>query len=215
MRSRVILLVVLCGCGRSALTEDGPASLPQPVTTCASTCSTAPREIATPLATTASGRPLHWLTCGGCVRVTVDAKLPASFLGRAPGLVEAWARAGGSTLCLSFDGTPANAPDEDTLQVIHLAPRLSADQPAQLTTVSFEQKTGRLRSATIEVSEGFSADRQLIYGLGQALGLSSSRNEAHSAMTPRLDEGLTLPGPDDVTTLRAMYGEEQPWCERP
>lgn len=214
MRSMMLVSLLLCGCGRSDLTDDVPQRLPQPVTACESTCAAAPPGVVTPLNDT-EGPPLHWLTCAGCVRVTVDEALPAAFVARAPELVRAWADAAGPTLCLAFDAAPASPPGEDTLQQLHLAPRKSAEGPAQITSVTFDVKTGRIRNATVEVSDGVAVDRQLVFGLGQALGLSSSRADERSAMTPRLEHGLTRPGPDDTATLRAMYGDEQPWCERP
>lgn len=207
MRSFVLVLVVLAGCGRSDIGESVQTT-PQPVVSCKSTCTSSPSGIATPLNLTA-GRPLHWQTCAGCVRVSYDAALTPSEALELYAAVKAWKVAAGDSLCLSMDMT-ASAPlaetDRQRIFVKHADPR--ADQ-SSLTTITFDQATGQMFRVLVEFGESFPVDRQLAAEFGRALGLATG-TEGQSAVTPN-PKGLTAPGPGDQTSLRAMYGDK-PWC---
>ncbi|MBM4778399.1 MAG: hypothetical protein GQE15_11915 [Archangiaceae bacterium] len=209
MRAFLMLLVVLAGCGRSDIGETVPTqTTPQPVVSCKSTCTSAPSGIATPLNLTA-GRPLHWQTCAGCVRVSYDAALTPSEALDLYAAVKAWKLAAGDSLCLSMDMTasaPLTETDRQRIFVKHADPR--ADQ-ASLTTITFDQSTGQMLQVQVEFGASLPVDRQLASELGRALGLVTGP-EGQSAVTPN-PKGLTAPGSADQTTLRAMYGDK-PWC---
>lgn len=181
---------------------------PQPVVSCKSTCTSSPSGIATPLNLSA-GRPLHWQTCAGCVRVSYDAALTPAEALELSAAVKAWKAAAGDSLCLSMDMT-ASAPLSDTdrqrIFVKHADPR--ADQ-SSLTSITFDRATGQMLRVLVEFGADLPVDRQFAAEFGRALGLDTG-TEGQSAVT-RSSMGLTTPGPGDQTTLRAMYGDK-PWC---
>ncbi|MDX2011178.1 MAG: hypothetical protein SFW67_13345 [Myxococcaceae bacterium] len=214
----VMLAVLVVGCGRSdVLADEVSAPGQQPVTVCQSTCTALPSGLETPVETVpSSARPLHWLRCAGCVAVTVEPGLTRE-VGAATGrAVALWSQATGG-LCLALEPEPT-AWDEARLQRIHVRWFAASGRPSttvQQTTSTFEEKTGRMRNALVELDEALSVkelERALVYGLGQALGLGRSADEVRSAMTPGL-MGRDTPGPADRTTLEGLYGES-PWCER-
>jgi len=94
--------MLLVGCGRSDVIDDTPpASTPQPVVAaCTSTCTSSPPSLATPLQVTPDGRPLHWATCAGCVRVSFDPQLSPSDALTLFASVKDWQRAAGASLCV-------------------------------------------------------------------------------------------------------------------
>ncbi|MER2562400.1 MAG: hypothetical protein ABTQ32_16865 [Myxococcaceae bacterium] len=209
MRACMMLMVVLAGCGRSDIGEAMTTqTTPQPVVSCKSTCTSSPSGIATPLNLSA-GRPLHWQTCAGCVRVSYDAALTPAEALELSAAVKAWKAAAGDSLCLSMDMT-ASAPLSDTdrqrIFVKHADPR--ADQ-SSLTSITFDRATGQMLRVLVEFGADLPVDRQFAAEFGRALGLDTG-TEGQSAVT-RSSMGLTTPGPGDQTTLRAMYGDK-PWC---
>lgn len=206
MRPALALVVVLLSCGRSDVLDglDAPAATtPQPIETCVA-CRTSPPVVDTPMQTTPGGKPLHWATCAGCVRVSFGDTISPSDAITLLATVKAWQRAVGESLCLKLDTTaspPLTASDQHR---IHVARADLGSTLAPLTTVTFNQQSGRLQHAEVLLGEAFAADRQLAAGLGRALGLATGR-EVDSAVTNRTD-GLTAPGPADLTTLQSMYG---------
>lgn len=208
MRTFVSVLVLLAGCGRSDIGEVAQMT-PQPVTGCRSTCTSSPSSGATPLSLTAAGRPLHWQTCAGCVRVSYDAALTPAEALELYAAVKAWKAAAGDSLCLSMDMT-SSAPLADTdrqrIFVKHLDPQASQ---SSMTSITFDQTTGEMLRVLIEFGASLPVDRLLAAEFGRALGLDTG-TEGQSAVT-RSSMGLTTPGPGDQTTLRAMYGDK-PWC---
>lgn len=210
MRPALAIVFVLCGCGRSDLIDDAPAvAVPAPITTCASTCTSSPSGLDTPMQTTGDGQPLHWATCAGCVRVSFDAALSPSDALTLLAAVKDWQRAAGESLCLALDMKSSAAPTDSEAQRIHVARAATKGPDVQATTLTFDPKTGQLQQALVEFGVSAPVERQLVAGLGRALGLATGR-EAVSAVTSR-PEGLTTPGPADLTSLRAMYGAT-PWC---
>lgn len=209
MRTCLLVLLVLIGCGRSDIGETLPTqTTPQPVVSCKSTCTTSPSGIATPLSLTA-GLPLHWQTCAGCVRISYDAALTPSEALELDAAVKAWKLAAGDSLCLSMDmkaSAPLSESDRQRIFVKHNDPRAGQ---SNRTTITFDQSTGQILQVQVEFGASLPVDRQLAAELGRALGLSTG-TEGQSAVTPSLN-GLTVPGPGDQTTLRAMYGDK-PWC---
>lgn len=209
MRTCLMVLMVLTGCGRSDLGESLPTqTTPQPVLGCKSTCTSSPSGIATPLSLTA-GRPLHWQTCAGCIRVSYDAALTPSEALELSAAVKAWKAAAGDSLCLSMDMTssaPLSETDRQRIFVKHIVPRAGQ---SSLTSTTFDQRTGQILQVQVEFGASLRVDRQLAAELGRALGLSTG-TDGQSAVTPSVN-GLTVPGPGDQTTLRAMYGDK-PWC---
>ncbi|MDP1916475.1 MAG: hypothetical protein Q8L14_09530 [Myxococcales bacterium] len=210
MRPAVAIVFVLCGCGRSDVVDDAPPiAAPAPITTCASTCTTSPASIDTPMQTTDDGKPLHWATCAGCVRVSFDATLSPSEALTLLAAVKDWQRAAGERLCLKLDQKSSAGLISSEEQRIHVA-RASTQSPAvPVTTVTFDAKTARLKQALVEFGDSVPLDRQLVAGLGRALGLATGQDMV-SAVTSR-PEGLTTPGRADLASLRAMYGTT-PWC---
>lgn len=208
MRTFVSVLVLLAGCGRSDIGEVAQTT-PQPVTGCRSTCTSSPSSVATPLSLTAAGRPLHWQTCAGCVRVSYDAALTPSEALELYAAGKAWKAAAGDSLCLSMDMTASAAltdSDRQRIFVKHADPR--ADQ-SSLTSITFDQTTGQMLRVLVEFGADLPVNRQLAAEFGRALGLATG-TEGQSAVTPS-PMGLTAPGAGDQTTLRAMYGDK-PWC---
>lgn len=212
MRPALAIIFLLCGCGRSDVIDDTPAvAAPQPITTtCASTCTTSPAGLDTPMQTTDDGKPIHWATCAGCVRVSFDATLSPSEALTLLAAVKDWQRAAGESLCLKLDQKSSAGLTGSEVQRIHVA-RAQAQGPSlQVTTLTFDAKTARLQQVLVEFGDSVPLERQLIAGLGRALGLATGRDSMVSAVTSR-PEGLTTPGPADLTSLRAMYGAN-PWC---
>lgn len=159
---------------------------------------------------TNEGVPLHWLTCGECLRVTVDRDLPASLAREVSLTVKNWTAASGDGLCFRLDERPTT-PDPTERNRIHLR-NAGADLPpnvTQLTSLTFTLAAGDLLSADVQVSEA-AGRRGLHYGFGQALGLRSSVDRLRSVMIPAGD-GLEFPGEADIASLTAMYGRT-PWC---
>lgn len=205
------LLLVLLGCGRSDVVDDTPpVSTPQPIAVCASTCTSSPPTLDTPMQTTPDGRPLHWATCAGCVRVSFDAQLSPSDALTLLAAVKDWQRAAGESLCLTLDQRASAPLVESDLQRIHVARAEPKGSSMPVTTLVFDAKTGKLRQALVEVGDSLPLDRQLASGMGRALGLATGIDSVVSAVTSRVD-GLTRPGPADVNSLQAMYGVK-PWC---
>lgn len=210
MRPALAVVFVLVGCGRSDLVDDTPAvARPAPITTCASTCTSSPSGLDTPMQTTGDGKPLHWATCAGCVRVSFDATLSPSEALTLLAAVKDWQRAAGESLCLELDMKSSAALTGSEAQRIHVARAETKGPDVQSTTVTFDPKTGRLQQALVEFGVSAPVERQLVAALGRALGLATGRDGV-SAVTSR-PEGLTTPGPADLTSLRAMYGTT-PWC---
>lgn len=212
-RSRLLAIVAaiaVVGCGRSDVIEPSPqkqVEMPlKPV--CQSTCTVPPPGAKTPFQTTPSNRPLHWLPCGQCLRVTVDPTLSESVRQVVPSVAAAWSDA--SKLCVSFDPTPVAA-DENENHRIHVGP-LDESKPARvMTTVHFDATTARIRAARIEVQSnvGF-APNALNFAFGQVFGLGRS-NDDDSALSVNSDR--TTPGTPDIDSLRAMY-DAPAWCTR-
>jgi hypothetical protein len=210
MRSAILFVVLLLvGCGRTDVLDDTPQdSVPQPVMACTSTCAHSPPGIDTPMHTTSSGRPLHWATCS-CVRVSFDATLSPSDALMLRAAVKDWQSAAGATLCLTVDTQSSprlTGSDRQRIHVMRLDPKNASPK---ISTTTFDEASGRLLNAVVEIGNEFPVDRQLVHGLGRALGLASGRDFV-SALTP-YPSGLTVPGPADVNSLRAMYGAK-PWC---
>lgn len=204
MRLTPLLLVVLLGCGRSDVIDDEPpVSTQKPIAVCASTCTSAPSGVQTPLATTSTGLPAHWVTCAGCVRVSFDGLSPSDAL-TLFSTVKDWQRAAGESLCLKLDTSASSDFTDTDRRRIHVEPGVSAR-----SVVTYSVVTGELLHARVEFGKDLSIERQLVMGMGRALGLASG-DEGVSAITLR-EEGLVVPGPADVASLRAMYGEK-PWC---
>ncbi len=161
--------------------------------------------------TTDDGKPLHWATCAGCVRVSFDATLSPSEALTLLAAVKDWQRAAGESLCLKLDQKASAALTGSEEQRVHVA-RAQAQGPSlQVTTVTFDAKTARLKQVLVEFGDSGPLERQLIAGLGRALGLATGQDMV-SAVTSRA-EGLTTAGPADLSSLRAMYGST-PWCTR-
>lgn len=217
MRSALLVMVLITGCGRGAPLDDDvpPAQVqpPAPVVACRTTCSTVPPGIETPFVLS-NGVPLHWLTCGGCLRVTVDRDLPAVSRSQVPLVVKNWTAAlqgqsPTSGLCFATDERPT-ASDMTEARRIHLR-ALTNGRPGltQRTTTNFTATHGEMISAEVEVS-GVDPLRELTYGFGLALGLDRSTDRARSVM---ISSGgvLDAPGPADEKSLRAMY-QPPAWC---
>jgi hypothetical protein len=167
-------------------------------TTCASTCR-APPSVAdsTPFATVASGAPLHWPVCEGCVRVTLDPVLSTS-LGTTRFVVNAWDITLAGGLCLSPVEFAAADPTE--LHRIHIVP----GQERTLVT----DEGGTLLRAVVGMGSS-TVEQTTLFGTALGLGTSADlRNSVMSATTTR-----NTPGPFDQNALRALYGLP-PWCER-
>jgi hypothetical protein len=212
MRLCVLLVFLLVGCGRSTPFDPaGSSTLPPQLLNdaCVSGCTSAPPAAKTPLTMTSGGRPLHWAHCGRCIEVTLDPELPAEIAAQVPITLAAWADAIGPALCLRMGGV-APRPETSDVRRIHVALLAPGGTTVTLTTNRFEQSSGRMLQALVEVSKTARVERTLTYALGQALGLGRSLDTKASALSPEL-EGLTVPGSDDVATLRAMYGPPA-WC---
>lgn len=195
------LSLALACCGRTEPVRGLYAGVPHPGdggTVCTSTCRSPPPVMdGTPFATAASGAPLHWPTCEGCVRVTLDPEL-ASRLGPARFVVNAWDITLAGGLCLS--PVEIAAADATELHRIHI---VSGQEHTLLS-----DEDGTLLRAVVGV--GFTTVEQTTL-FGTALGLGTSadpRNSVMSATTTR-----STPGPFDQNALRALY-DQPPWCER-
>jgi hypothetical protein len=219
MRSPVLVMVLFTACGRGAPFDDDavPAQMqnPSPVVSCRTTCSTVPPTLETPF-TLSNGVPLHWLTCGGCLRVTIDQDLPSASRSLVALMVKNWIAAlqgpnPTAGLCFVIDERPTVG-DVMAPRRIHLRALAANTYPpgvTQMTTSRFHQASGELISAEVEVS-GADPLRELTYGFGQALGLGTSTDRARSVMISSRGV-LDAPGPADEVSLRAMYGPPA-WC---
>ena len=120
-------------------------------------------------------------------------------------VVGEWGRAlapGG--LCLDEDVQPATGLGVGARQLIHI----QSGSRDQVTFVA-ESATGTIQNALIEVQDNDRA--RLSFLLGRALGLERSTDRRLSIMSfPETDR--TGPGPDDLTSLRVLYGPPEAWC---
>jgi hypothetical protein len=195
--------LLLLACGRTAPVRgvySGPGATTDGGAACESSCTTSPPDIRTPLATAASGAPLHWLTCEGCIRVTVDPTV-GSNLGFLGFLLNEWDITSAGGLCLSKPELAA-APAPAETQRIHFVPGSTP------RTTLIHDEGGTIRQATV-VLTGTTVEQ--LTEIGHALGLAENRDAAQSVMSTATTRNS--PGPSDLVTLRALYGEPA-WCER-
>lgn len=220
MRKGLLFSVgLVVACGRSDPFEDAKpvpprAEAPAPVNACRTTCTTTPKGLETPIESAPTGVPLHWLSCEGCLRVTIDRDLPTQSRSRVSLVVKNWTAAlqgqrSQPGLCFVIDERPTTR-DPDEPRRIHLRALDPgrAMSTTQLTTTTFHARTGEFISSEVEVA-GLDPVRELTYGMGRALGLGSSSDRQRSAMV--VTGGLETPGPADAASLQAMYGPPA-WC---
>jgi hypothetical protein len=146
---------------------------------------------------------LHWPSCEGCVRLTVDPALRS--LGFVKNVGNTWDTVLGGGLCLETAVEEHPMP-EDARQRIHVR----FVQGSNTVTHRFEVATGVLRNAEITISGGVSGT-ELTFLMGRALGLDKSPDQINSVMSwPNTQRNA--PGDNDQASLRALYGPPEAWC---
>jgi hypothetical protein len=199
------LFFALAACGRtepvrglafSLSTADGGTGSDGGV--CVSTCTSAPSVVSgTPFQTLSSGVPLHWLSCQGCVRVTVDPEI-GDQLGFCKNVVQIWNVTIARGLCFStVEIAPA---DPNELHRIHVVKGPD--------TIVVSNPDGTLQKGLVGLGTNVT---ELTRNFGAALGLATSTDPNNSVMSS--NSTLTAPGPFDQNALRALYGAPA-WCER-